>query len=268
MRIMTVASQKGGVGKTTVSLNLGFALAKRGWRTLIVDSDPQGAIGLSLSRKLSGARGLAEYVAGRHSLPQLLSATRLPELSLLPVGQIAVQDTPGFGAVLSDGRIFRDLGAEASALFDVVVIDTPSGFQGITLGALRASSHVLSPVQAEPIALRSLSQLLEVVSSLREEGCEVELLGLLLIMMQMRQSSSLSVADELWAELDDLVFQTVIPRDPAFLDASAAGVPLGLLGRRPPFVAATFDQLASEVEGRMKLNATEDSANAPIPLVD
>lgn len=268
MRIVTVASQKGGVGKTTVTLNLGFALAKRGWRTLVVDSDPQGAIGLSLSRSLTSAHGLAEYAAGRRALAESLVTTRLPELSLVPIGQIAVQDTPGFGAALADGRVFHELGAEARARFDVLLIDTPSGFHGITLGALRASSHVVSPVQAEPIALRSLSQLLEVVSAVREEGAEVELLGLLLMMMQMREASCLSVADELWAQLGDLVFQTVIPRDPAFLDASAAGVPLGLLGRRPPFVAATFDQLATEVESRLHLVAAEDNSNAPIPLVD
>lgn len=268
MRVVTVASQKGGVGKTTLTLNLGFALAKRGWRTLIVDSDPQGAIGLSLSKSIAAAAGLAEYVAGRRGLGETITTTRLKELSLLPVGQVAPQDTPGFGAFLADGRTIRRLVDECAPRFDVMLIDTPSGFQGITLGAIRASEHVISPVQAEPIALRSLSQLLEVISALRDEGVKVELLGLVLVMLQMRQSSSLSVADELWDQLGELVLHTVIPRDAAFLDASAAGVPVGLLGRRPPLVAATFDQLASEVEARLKLTRSEDRDDAPIPLVD
>ncbi len=268
MRVVTVASQKGGVGKTTVTLNLGFALAKRRWRTLIVDTDPQGAIGLSLSKKLAGAAGLAEYASGRRALAETLASTRIAELSLLPVGQVAPQDTPGFGAFLADGRVLTRLIDEAMGRFDVVLFDTPSGFQGITLGAIRASGHVLSPVQAEPIALRSLSQLLEVINAIRDEGVKVELTGLVLVMLQMRVSASLSVADELWTQLGELAMQTTIPRDAAFLEASAAGVPVGLLGRRPPVVAATFDQLAAELEGRLQLLRPEDRDNAPIPLVD
>ncbi|MCC7073707.1 MAG: ParA family protein [Deltaproteobacteria bacterium] len=268
MRVVTVASQKGGVGKTTLALNLAHAMARRGWRILVIDTDPQGAVGLSLSSKLAAAPGLAEVVTERRALEEVLVTTRLPGLSLLPVGQVPPQDTHGFGSYLADGRALRRIVDELAGRFDVVFFDTPSGFQGITLGAMRASTHVLSPVQAEPIAARSLTQLLEVVGALRDEGLHLELAGLVLVMLQMRQSASLGVADELWGQLGDLVLQTTIPRDVAFLDASAAGVPVGLLGRRPPLVASTFDQLATEVEGRLSLNRVEDRDDGPIPLVD
>ncbi len=263
---VAVASQKGGVCKTTLTLNLAFALARRGWRTMVVDADPQGAIGLSLSKKVADATGLAEYVSGHVDFQGSVIQTKVPELALLPVGQVAPQDCMGFGNLLADGTRFQRLLAEAGE-FDLVMVDTPSGFSGATMGALRAVGHVLAPVQAEPIALRSISQLLEVVSSVKDEGVAVDLLGFVIVMLQLREQTSLEVADELWAKLGDLVFQTNIPRDPAFLTASAAGVPLGLLGKRPPFVAATFDQLAHEVEQRLEI-APKEREDAPIPLVD
>jgi len=266
-RRVCIASQKGGVGKTTVALNLAYAMARRGSQTLLVDTDPQGGIGLSLSRRTAAAPGLAQYVSQTAPLESVIIQTRVDALSVLPVGQLAMQDTAGFGSVLADGAVLGNLAASLAGRFQLVMFDTPSGFAGVTLGAMRASTHVLSPVQAEPLAARSLSQLLEVLTALRNEGTPVELLGIVLTMLQMRVDKSLSVADELWGQLSDRVFQTSIPRDPAFLDASAAGVPLGLLHRRPSPASSSFEQLAIEVEARLQLTSAEE-AHGPISLVD
>lgn len=103
MKVLAVVSQKGGVGKTTLALNLAFAMARRGWRTLLADSDPQGGVGLSLDRR-DGGQGLAGMVAGVATLDEAVLHTRMPELDLLPIGAIAVQDTHGFGSRLADGR--------------------------------------------------------------------------------------------------------------------------------------------------------------------
>ena len=150
---LAVASAKGGVGKTTVALHMSHALAERGWRVLLVDTDPQGAIGLSLSRKVSQAPGLAEYVTGQAELAELVVQTRLPTLRLLPVGQLHPEDTLAFANVLANGAVLKQIASHAEEATDVLIIDTPCGFGGITLGALRVATHVLSPIQAEPVAL-------------------------------------------------------------------------------------------------------------------
>lgn len=268
MRALTVTSPKGGVGKTTVALNLAYSLARRGWRTLIVDADPAGAIGLSLTKKVAQAPGLAEYASGRAGLAHLLVETRLPGLSLLPAGQVAPDDATGFGAVLDDGSLLHRLRREVEGRADLVLFDTPAGFGGATLGALRASEWALCPVQAEPIAARSVLRIFDVLATLKEQGARVELLGVLLTMLQTKNASSLAVAEDLWRTLPNhVLFETTIPRDTAFLDASAAGVPVGLLRRRPPPVALTFDQLAAEVEARTRLSPKE-AHDEPIALVD
>lgn len=266
-RRVCVASQKGGVGKTTVVLNLAHAIARRGWRTLVIDTDPQGGVGLSLSKRTAAAPGLAQYAAGAAALDQVIIQTKLEALAVLPVGRLAMQDTPGFGGVLENGALLAGLMQQTEGRFDVVFLDTPSGFSAITLGAMRACGAVLSPVQAEPLAARSLSHLLEVLGALRNEGVAIELLGIVVTMLQARVDKSLSIADELWAQLGDRVFQTSIPRDAAFLEASAAGVPLGLLSRRPSTASAAFEALALEVEARLHLISNEE-AYGPVSLVD
>lgn len=265
MKTVAIVSQKGGVGKTTLALNLGFSLAKLGLRVVLVDADPQGGIGHSL--KGSGeSPGLAGYATHGTRVRDALLRTRIPEFNILPVGDVPPEYTQDFCSQFADGMVLATAMDDLSALFDVALIDTPAGFNGVTLGALRASDLALSPVQAEPIALRTLPQLLAVIGALREQGAHVELAGLVLSMLQQRNSDSLAVAEEVWSRLPpELVFETTIPRDPAVLAASSAGVPLALTHRlHLPPVALSFDQLAAEFAQRTGL-LTGD-ADEPLSL--
>ena len=266
MKVLAVVSQKGGVGKTTLALNLAFGMARRGWRTLLADTDPQGGVALSLDRR-EGGQGLAGIVAGVASLGEAVLHTRMPELDLLPIGAIAVQDTHGFGSRLVDGRELGVLVESAAPRYDLLLLDTPSGFGGVTMGALRVADFALTPLQAEPVALRSVPQLLEVMAALRQEGSKAHLAGAVLTMLQVRNKTSLGVAQEIWARFPaDLVLQTQVLRDPTFLEASSLGVPLGLMRRHPPAQAAVFDQLAQELEERIDLIRGGGDDDGPIPL--
>lgn len=254
MKSIAVASPKGGVGKTTVALNLAHAIVRRGFRVLVVDSDPQGAIGLSLAKRLNAGPGFAAYIAEGRRLAEVQLRTRISGFDLLPVGRIAPHETEAFGAALSNGDRIRRLIEEASVDHDVLVLDTPSGFNGCTSGALRACTHVVSPLQAEPIAVRALTQLLDMIKALRKEGANVELAGFVLTMLQVRNEHSFDVARELWDTFPaELLFSANVPRDTIFLEATAKGVPVALLRRPAPPVTHVFDLIAAELETRIQL---------------
>jgi chromosome partitioning protein len=267
MTALVVASPKGGVGKTTLALHLAHAFVKRDLRTLLIDADPQGAIGLSLSKKLNEAHGLATYMAEGVRLSDVVIRTHAQGFSILPMGRIAPHEVESFGAALSSGDRFTRLFQEARTEHDLVIVDTPCGFAGVTVGALRSASHVISPIQAEPVALRAVTQLLEMVQVLRAQGGDLRIAGFVVTMLQVRNEHSFDVARELWDTFPaDLLFDANIPRDPVFLEATAKGVPVGFLRRPAPPVTHVFDLIAAELEGRLGLTEARAS-DEPQPFL-
>ncbi len=262
MQVLAVASAKGGVGKTTVSLNLALALAELGTRVVLVDTDPQGAVGLWLGGRLSERPGIADCLAGEADPSQCVVATRIVGLSLLPVGRIAPQETDAFSAAMLDGRRFRALLGELRARTDLVLVDTPCGFGGITMGVLRSATHLLAPIQAEAIALRSVPQLLGLLRDLRRDGASIELLGFVLTMLATELEASREVERDV-REIagPSLMLEPPLRRDPVFAEATAAGVPLKLLGPRSERATAAFEQLALGV--RRRLVPKDASASGP-----
>jgi chromosome partitioning protein len=265
MLTLAVASQKGGVGKTTVALNLAYALARRGWRVLLVDTDVQGSIGYSLQGEASRRSGLVDFLRGDKSFEELILPTRFPSFHVLPAGAASATDVARWSELLAGSPGLAGV-QEASAERDLLVVDTSSGLQGDTLEVLLRADFVLVPLQAEPLALRSLQRVLDALVDARTRAPQLRLAGFVLTMISTRHEVSLSVAQESWRLLPgDRVLETTVPRHEAFLEASAKGVPLGLLSHRPPPVAAVFDQLAAELEPRLGL--VEEQPGEPIPLL-
>jgi chromosome partitioning protein len=266
---LAIASQKGGVGKTTVSINLAHALARRGWNTLIVDTDPQGGIGLSLSRSTRNKRGFYDFLAHGGEVRSFILPTRLPEFSILPAGQ--TDPNTSLTGMLDETperlkTLLRQLDVHR---YDCVLLDTAAGLNGMTEVVVRNSDFVLIPQQAEPLAVRSLPLMMETLARFRKEGCPVKVAGILLTMLQSNHEASIKVARELRQMLPaQMLFNQNIPRDPLFLEASALGLPLSLMRKNPPPTALLFDQLAAELEERLGLAQQKENTHTHASLLD
>jgi chromosome partitioning protein len=270
MHVIAIASQKGGVGKTTISLNLGLALARAGNRTLIMELDAQGSLGLSLGLPDRARAGIAEVLTGTEPLEGVLTRTRDPQLHVLCVGRVDPTTVSGFEDVLSRGTAIHGLLEKLVSEFDLVILDCPAGLGKVTTRAIEAATHVLSPLQAEPLALRSVGQILALIDRIRaEKNPPLQLLGVVLSMFDRKTPASLDVAETLWTKFPGgIILDTVIPRDETFLEASLRGSPLLLMSKRPPPLARVFDQLASDVLDRIDPPGDrKEEDDVPIPLL-
>lgn len=264
---LAIVSPKGGVGKTTLSLNLAFAFAQLGHRTLLIDTDPQGGIGHSLSGKTKDAGGLVDLMAGEPP-DRVIIPTRNQHLSILPVGQPPWGRLSAWSAQMADPEFLASHLAPLEAIYEIAIIDTPPGLAGPAYGVMSYATDLLMPIQTEPLALRVVGQLMEVLSHLKSQGARARLSAVVLTMARLRDDTSLSVSQEAWALFPEtLVLDTIVPRDPELLRASAHGVPVGLLRKRPPPVTAVFDRIAAELEPRLGMTEPTDDEQ-PIALLD
>jgi len=251
-RRLVIASQKGGVGKTTVALNLAVALAERGQRTLLVDLDPQGAIGLSLAKGDTELAGLAELLTDQAPVDEAVVATRLSGLSLLSRGRLDATDVPAFEEEVGRSGALADVLERSETACDVAVVDTPSGLGRVTLAALGTADFVLLAFQTESLALRSVGQALQVVEHVQNTtNPRLQLLGILPTLVERDRPGTHAVLSEMWNGFPDAL-ETVVPRTEAFARASALGIPVGFLadGAGAP-EARRFELLADELEARM-----------------
>jgi chromosome partitioning protein len=258
------------VGKTTICINLAYSLAKRGWRTLLADTDPQGAVGLSLARSTRQRQGFYDVVSGEAQLKDALLVSRLAELSILPAGQHDAAMRKGLPEGEAMVRRTADLLRDAElAGFDLVLLDTAAGLTGLTEQMVKASDYVLIPQQSEPLAVRSVPHMLETLARFRSQGAGVKLAGVLLGMVMETSAMSTQVAKELREVLPpEFLFRTSIPRQSVFLDAAAMGVPVALLHSTPPPEALLFDQIAAELEQRVGLQRTPELSSRHASLLD
>ncbi len=269
MIAIATASQKGGVGKTTLSINLAYSLAKRGWRVLLVDTDPQGGVGLSLAKSAKAREGFHEFLVRGGDLSKIVVPTRLPELEIVPAGQYDACARQGWPVHEVPARMADLLRAAELRGVDIVLIDTAAGMGGTTEAVVKACDFVILPQQAEPLAVRSVPHLLETLARFRAEGAGVRVAGILLTMVMQENEMSMKVARELREMLPpNLMFQQVVPRLASFLEASALGVPVALTKRHPPPEALIFDQIAAEIEQRTGLMKEHGREHGHASLLD
>jgi chromosome partitioning protein len=229
LRVLVIANQKGGVGKTTTAINLGTALAAVGEKVLLVDSDPQGnaSTGLGVGRARR-KNTLYDVLMSGMSVIDAVVTTDLPGLDLVP----ADPDLSGVELELGHQarRSFKLRDAlepvRAAGAYTYVLIDCPPSLNLLTVNAMAASDAVLVPLQCEFFALEGLSQLMRTVDLVRGSlNPKLEIQGIVLTMYDRRNSLSEQVARDVRGHFGDTVYQTVIPRNVRVSEAPSFGKP-------------------------------------------
>ena len=263
-RILAIANQKGGVGKTTTSINLGTALAAVGRRVLVVDFDAQGnaSTGLGIMR---ADRRLTSYdvVVDRTPLEEAILTTLVPRLEIVP----GDENLSGVETELAEDprrsyrlrEAIRDHVAKVAhdpdKRYDFILIDCPPSLSSLTINAMTAADALLVPLQCEFLALEGLSQLLRTVDVVRSGlNPQLDIQGVVLTMYDKRNNLSDQVADEVREVLGNKVYKTVIPRNVRLSEAPSFGKPALLYDYRCPGSEA-YIRLASEMLQRERMRA-------------
>lgn len=246
-KIIAVLNQKGGVGKTTTTINLAAYLAKMGKTVLIVDADPQGnaTSGLGLDKS---SEGTYQLLLGQVGLPSVVRETSVAGVSIIPANSdLAVAETE---LAATQGREQRMAQALQHATHDYVLIDCPPALGLLTINSLVSSDLLLVPVQAEYYAMEGLGQLLEVFRRVKQSiNPKLSLLGIVVTMYDSRTSLSDQVVDQLRKHFGDLVFSTTIPRNVRLAEAPSYGKPISEHDKWSKGARA-YKQLAKEVVER------------------
>jgi chromosome partitioning protein len=227
-RIISVANQKGGVGKTTTTVNLGACLAQDGKKVLLIDSDAQGNATSGLGvRKPDVKQDIYDVLVNEVSIKETIIKTSRENLSIVPATlQLAGAEIELTSMIARESRLKSAL-AEVSDEYDFILVDCPPSLGHLTINAFTASDAILIPVQCEYYALEGLSQLLNTVRLVQKHfnpGLEIE--GVLLTMYDARTNLGAEVVEEVRRYFQEKVYDTIIPRNVRLSEAPSHGKPI------------------------------------------
>ncbi len=247
-RIIVIANQKGGVGKTTTAINLGDALARRGNEVLLIDCDPQANATAGLGIAVGERPSTYDLLLGDVSLSDVTMPTGFDRLSIVPAtSDLAGAEVELTAVMARESKMKQALEGGIDA-YDIVIIDCPPSVGLLTINALTAADEVIVPVQCEYLALEGLGQFTNTLERVRRNlNQNLRMRGPVLTMFDRRTTLSQQVADEVRSHFPD-TFKTVIGRSVRLGEAPSHGLPIHAYDPRSP-ASAAYDALAEEVLG-------------------
>ena len=252
-KVITVTNQKGGVGKTTTSINVAFYLAKSGKRTLLIDFDPQGnaSSGLGVSKE-DLEHTISDVLLGTIDANQAIYKTDFKHLDLIPSTPQLADIEVKIANAQNRFILLRSAIKSISDNYDYVIIDSPPSLSLLTVNSMIAANYILLPVQTEFYALEGVAQLLETMKLVKKvANPNLSILGVLATMYDKRTSLSSQVLAEIKKYFKELTFKTTIPRNIRLAEAPSHGAPIG---KYDAFSrgAKAYKQLTQEILERTK----------------
>ena len=254
-RVISLVNQKGGVGKTTVSINLSAALGKLGKRTLLVDLDPQGntSTGLGINKSDINGKSTYECLVGLCEPKEAVIKTRFTNLYIMPATINLAGVDYEFRDKMEEDKAFKIneqlklVLNEVKRGFDYVIIDCPPQLGTLTMNALVASDSLIIPVQCEFFALEGITQLLStIINTQKKLNPRLQVEGVLLTMLDSRTNLGMDVVEEVRKFFGDKTFDTIIPRLIRLVEAPSHGEPINVYDPENRATVA-FQNLAKEV---------------------
>jgi len=228
-KVIAVANQKGGVGKTTTAINLSASLALKSRRTLLIDLDPQGMSTLGLAKPKESGKGIYQAMMNGRDLMDCILGTDLENFYLCPCSpELAGVEAELYGAERREKRLLEAV-EKARRFFNYIIIDCPPSLSFLTLNALSAADSLIIPVQTEFFCMEGIPDLFQTLETVRTYfNPKLAIEGILLTMFDERTNLSKQVAEEIRKSLKHILFDTVVPRSIRLAEAPSFGQPIVL----------------------------------------
>ena len=246
-RVISIANQKGGVGKTTTSINISTILAKKGKKVLLIDADPQGnaTSGIGIEKKTD--KSIYDVIIEETKIEEVVLETQIKNLKICPSNINLAGAEVELVSMMSREYRLKERIEEEKENYDYIIIDCPPSLGLITLNAFTASDSVLIPVQCEYYALEGLEQLMNTVNLVKKHlNKELELEGAVLTMYDARTNLSNQVVKEVKNYFEEKVYKTVIPRNVRLSEAPSFGMPISIYDPKSKG-AKCYEKLVKEI---------------------